>query len=170
MACARLSTRRACGRPTPLRFGHLRSDAQRLRAVLCCDATLVSPLTRTGQPQPCTADVDGAALRTAERGKAATYPEFQGFVVWPCSDGEIPSVCRWRTRDAGRGTRCFRVASDAPLLAGKSSSFRGTGVNPFVPPWSHYKADVNRSRVLSEPWCGMVWYGMGSWYGLRIEC
>ena len=44
---------------------------------LCCDATLVSPLTRTGQPQPCTADVDGAALRTAERRKAATYPELQ---------------------------------------------------------------------------------------------
>ena len=56
---------------------HLRSDAQRLRAVLR-DATLVSPLTRTGQPQPCAADVDGAALRTAERRKAATYPELQG--------------------------------------------------------------------------------------------
>ena len=47
-------------------------------SVLCCDATLVSPLTRTGQPQPCAADVDGAALRTAERRKAATYPELQG--------------------------------------------------------------------------------------------
>ena len=34
---------------------------------LCCDATLVSPLTRTGQPQPCTADLDGAALRTVCR-------------------------------------------------------------------------------------------------------
>ena len=42
---------------------------------LCCDATLVSPLTRTGQPQPCGADVDGAALRVAERRKRATYPE-----------------------------------------------------------------------------------------------
>ena len=42
---------------------------------LCCDATLVSPLTRTGQPQPSTADLDGAALRTAERLKAAIYPE-----------------------------------------------------------------------------------------------
>ena len=44
---------------------------------LCCDATLVSPLTRTGQPQPCTADLDGAALRTAERRKAATYPKLR---------------------------------------------------------------------------------------------
>ena len=44
---------------------------------LCCDATLVSPLTRTGQLQPCTADLDGAALRTAERRKEATYPELR---------------------------------------------------------------------------------------------
>ncbi|OLQ01876.1 hypothetical protein AK812_SmicGene15349 [Symbiodinium microadriaticum] len=53
---------------------------------LCCDATLVLPLTRTGQPQPRTADLDGAALRTTERRKAATYPELrsegpQRFVV-----------------------------------------------------------------------------------------
>ena len=27
---------------------------------LCCDATLVSPLTRTGLPQPCAAETDGA--------------------------------------------------------------------------------------------------------------
>ncbi|CAE7584665.1 unnamed protein product [Symbiodinium natans] len=46
-------------------------------SALCCDATLVSPLTRTAQPQPCTADVDGAALRAAERRKAATYPELR---------------------------------------------------------------------------------------------
>ena len=45
---------------------------------LCCDATLVSPLTRTGQPQPCAADTDGAALRVAERRKQAAYPELTG--------------------------------------------------------------------------------------------
>ncbi|CAE7472175.1 CPY1, partial [Symbiodinium sp. KB8] len=42
---------------------------------LCCDATLVSPLTRTGHPHPCTVEVDGAALRVAERRKHCTYPE-----------------------------------------------------------------------------------------------
>ena len=42
---------------------------------LCCDATLVSPLTRTGHPQPCTVTIDGAALRVAERRKHAAYPE-----------------------------------------------------------------------------------------------
>ena len=38
---------------------------------LCCDATLASPLTRTGQPQPCAAAHDGAA----ERRKRTAYPE-----------------------------------------------------------------------------------------------
>ena len=42
---------------------------------LCRDAALVSPLARTGQPQPCSAESDGAALRKAERRKRATYPE-----------------------------------------------------------------------------------------------
>ena len=46
-----------------------------LGGALCCDATLVSPLTRTGQPQPRAAATDGAALRMAERRKRAAYPE-----------------------------------------------------------------------------------------------
>ena len=46
-----------------------------LGGALCCDATLVSPLTRTGLPQPCAAAHDGAALRVAERRKRAAYPE-----------------------------------------------------------------------------------------------
>ena len=41
----------------------------------CCDATLVSPLSRLGHPQPCAAAVDGAVLRVAERRKCAAYPE-----------------------------------------------------------------------------------------------
>ena len=40
-----------------------------LGGALSCDATLVSPLTRTGQP--CAAATDGAALRGAERRKRA---------------------------------------------------------------------------------------------------
>ena len=42
---------------------------------LCCDATLVSPLTRTGHLQPCAVQVDGAARQVAERCKQAAYPE-----------------------------------------------------------------------------------------------
>ncbi|CAE7550699.1 unnamed protein product, partial [Symbiodinium microadriaticum] len=41
----------------------------------CCDATLMSPLTKTGHPDPCTVEVDGAALRVAERRKHCTYSE-----------------------------------------------------------------------------------------------
>ena len=41
----------------------------------CCDAALVSPLARSGHPQPCAAAVDGAVLRVAERRKRAAYPE-----------------------------------------------------------------------------------------------
>ena len=37
---------------------------------LCCDATLISPLARTGHPQPGAAETDGA-----ERRKRSTYPE-----------------------------------------------------------------------------------------------
>ena len=36
------STRSTRGRPTPLRFGHLRSDAPRLRAVLRCDTGIAT--------------------------------------------------------------------------------------------------------------------------------
>ena len=106
----------------PLRFGHLRSDAQRLRAVLCCDATLVSPLTRTGQPQPCTADVDGAALRTAERGKAATYPEFQGSSCLAANAGGrfngdaqrlVRDLVRLRSYTAALRLQAGRVAGGA---------------------------------------------------------
>ena len=46
-----------------------------LGGALCCDATLVSPLTRTGTPHAGTAGRDGAALLNAERRKRTAYPE-----------------------------------------------------------------------------------------------
>ena len=42
MACAHYGTRRARGRPRPLKFGHLRSDARRLRTVLRCDTVIAT--------------------------------------------------------------------------------------------------------------------------------
>ena len=42
---------------------------------LCCDATLVSPLTRTGRPVPGADARAGVALVTARRRKVARYPE-----------------------------------------------------------------------------------------------
>ena len=47
----------------------------RTGAALCCDATLVSPLRRNGQPRPYAADHDGVALRVAEGRKRERYPE-----------------------------------------------------------------------------------------------
>ena len=46
-----------------------------LGGALCCDVTLVSPLTRDGEPHPGAAAQDGAVLRTTYRRKQATYPE-----------------------------------------------------------------------------------------------
>ena len=42
------------------RFDFVVYGAMRHGGALCCDATLVSPLTRTGHPEPCAAVVDGA--------------------------------------------------------------------------------------------------------------
>ena len=80
MACAHHSPGvRADDRSTSLGCGRVWSGAYSgsVLSLLCGDATRVSPLTRTGQPQPCTADVDGASLRTTERRKATTYLELR---------------------------------------------------------------------------------------------
>ena len=97
-------------------------DATPLGGALCCDATLVSPLTRSGQPQPCAAESDGAALRVAERRKHATYPLSaapqrqlgrDGGVVcwqWLCSR-QLPAQ-RWAHMDRSwqRAVRETRLA------------------------------------------------------------
>ena len=62
--------RRPCGSP-PLRLRCLRGRAK----ALCCDVTLVSPLTREGRPQPSAASHDGAAIAVADRRKRAACPE-----------------------------------------------------------------------------------------------
>ena len=44
---------------------------------LCCDATLVSPITGASAPHPRADHTPGIALRMAESRKRATYPELQ---------------------------------------------------------------------------------------------
>ena len=51
--------------------------ASPLGLALCCDATLVSPITGTSTPHPRAEHTPGIALRTAESRKRATYPELQ---------------------------------------------------------------------------------------------
>ena len=53
----------------------VRTPAPGVGEALCCDVTLVSPLTRDGRPQPSSTTRDGAALAIAERRKCAAYPE-----------------------------------------------------------------------------------------------
>ena len=67
-----------------------------LSSAQCCDATLVSPLSRSGHPQPCAAAVDAAALRVAERRKHAAYPALT-------RGGLVPGSCSAR-RSAAAGT------------------------------------------------------------------
>ena len=71
---------------------------------LCCEATLVSPLTRTGHPQPCTAEVDGAVLQVAECRKREA-----GRRNCPCS------VARSEARNASSATWCASALSARPL-------------------------------------------------------
>ena len=104
--------------------------SRQLGLALCCDATLVSPLTRTGLPQPCAAENDGAALRVAEKRKRAAYPELaRGGPQRPVVLGaEVGG--RWNggalrfVRDLIRLRAC-RVpeASAAPRRLGKFLSF-----------------------------------------------
>ena len=59
---------------------------------LCCDATVVSPLRRDGQPVPGAAEEDGVALHSAERRKRERYPELLNslqarLVVLACEVG-----------------------------------------------------------------------------------
>ena len=59
---------------------------------LCCDATVVSPLRRNGEPIPGAAEFDGVALARAQQRKSNTYPEFnragpQQLLVLGCEVG-----------------------------------------------------------------------------------
>ena len=61
-----------------------------LGEALCCDVTLLSPMTREGRPQPSAATRDGAAITVAERRIA--YPELlrpgpQRLCVLACEVG-----------------------------------------------------------------------------------
>ena len=91
---------------------------------LCCDATLVSLLTRTGHPQPCAVQVDGAALQVAERRKQAAYPELTrgGPQTLLVLGSEIGG--RWST-GAGRFVRDLvrlRAQRAPPAVRGAAAS------------------------------------------------
>ena len=82
---------------------------------LCCDATLASPLTRTGHPQPCTVTIDGAALTQTRRvpgacvwAAKARRPWLRGRSRWP-SNKRSPAQC-W---EAPGSSPCGRAPARA---------------------------------------------------------
>ena len=103
---------------------------------LCCDATLVSPLTRTGHPHPCTVEVHGAALKVAERRKQCTYPELARggpqklLVLGPEIGGRWGTAAQRFVRDLVR-LRAFRAP---PAVRAAASS-----------PWAR--------RLVGSPFC-----------------
>ena len=92
-------------------------------AALCCDATVVSPLSRAGQPHGLAADHNGVALRTAETRKRRTYPELVSgsagqLVVLACEVGG-----RWNEDALRFVRRCTRIrAAEAPRLLRASAA------------------------------------------------
>ena len=94
--------------PVPITFA-----SNRLR-----HTTFASPLTRPRQPQPCSADSDGAAFRLAEQRKPATYPELALGPATPHrARGRIGRLLeRWRPGSGTRPRACSCVPS--PQLYG----------------------------------------------------
>ena len=86
-----------------------------LGEALCCDVTLVSPLTREGRPQPSAATRDGAAITVAERRKRIACPELlrpgpQRLCVLACEVGG-----RWSAESLRLVTQLVRLrAQRAP--------------------------------------------------------
>ena len=87
-----------------------------LSEALCCDVTLLAPLTREGRPQPsAAASRDGAAITVAERRKRAAYPELlrpgpQRLCVLACEVGG-----RWSSESLRLVTQIVRLrAQRAP--------------------------------------------------------
>ena len=118
-----------------------------LGGALCCDATLVSPLSRFSQPQPRAAEFDAAALRVAEKRKNATYPELsaggpQRLVVlgaevggrW--NDGAqrlLHDLVRLRARHAPPALRRAATSAWARRWSGMLAAAAGTALGPQGP-------------------------------------
>ena len=86
-----------------------------LGEALCCDVTLVAPLTREGRPQPSAASRDGAAITVAERRKGRTCPELlrpgpQRLCVLACKVGG-----RWSSESLRLVTQLVRPEPSALL-------------------------------------------------------
>ena len=84
---------------------------------LCCDATLVSPLTRTGHPQPCTVTIDGAALRVAEQRKHAAYPALRPAHPRPVLPSWVRQSAEATKHQPSEGSSCWARPSGTLILS-----------------------------------------------------
>ena len=111
--------------PTPRPRGLVVYGASPQRLALCCDATLVSPITGASTPHPRADHTAGIALRMAESRKRATYPELQR------GGGQRLSSLLWRSEGAGTLTR--RRLSDSSSGSGLSVRRRPSELPPPMP-------------------------------------
>ncbi|CAE7660766.1 unnamed protein product [Symbiodinium sp. KB8] len=108
----------------------------------CCDAILVSLLTRTGQPQPGTAAHHGAMLRVAEWRKRAAYPP-------EIRSGSSCSAPRWAgagTKQRSGSSETFWRAFDGRRIAVKRHLARAK-INPSI---SRIPMDSDKAASFSE--------------------
>ena len=96
-----------------------------LGEALCCDVTLVAPLTREGRPQPSAASRDGAAITVAERRKRAAYPELlrpgpQRLCVLACEVGG-----RWSSESLRLVTQLVRLRAQRAPAALRPAATQG---------------------------------------------
>ena len=115
---------------------------------LCCDATLVSPITGASTPHPRADHTPGIALRRmAESRKRATYPELQ-------RGANASSSLLWKSEGAGTLTR--RRLSDSSSKSGLSVRRRPSE----LPPPLFVRAG---GGACCRPQCSTLWrHGPGS--------
>ena len=99
--------------------------AMPLGEALCCDVTLVAPLTREGRPQPSAASRDGAAITVAERRKRAAYPELlrpgpQRLCALACEVGG-----RWSSESLRLVTQLVRLRAQRAPAALRPAARQG---------------------------------------------
>ena len=113
--------------------------ATQLGEALCCDVTLLPPLTPDGSPQLSSSTRDGAALAIAERRKRAAYPEFlrrgpQRLCVLTCRDRRALERRVAPPRRAARPFACPASPCSAPRSCRPGLVQTPVGPNKFAQP------------------------------------
>ena len=119
-----------------------------LGEALCCDVTLVAPLTREGRPQPYAASRDGAAITCAERRKRAVYPELlrpgpKRLCVLACEVGG-----RWSSESLRLVTQLVRLRAQRAPAALRPAARQG-----WLRCWWGFLSVALQSTLAATPRC-----------------